>query len=218
MIKPRRCLTAQSPINAISMPAEAAAAVSTRATARVRKYGPCRRQLEGSGGGDTRSCTRCAAVGSEPGGRAMDCTSVVAKLPTIRAVMCVNQLSDLTGPDSVPTVERKTNTPLLRPASSREFPDQCRAPTHNGPTRRPNGRPEPALQLRQERCTAQLLIRRLRSPTSAHDSLCCRAPWQAGAQASRNRERLGVQRAARRIGAVTVGVPGFRKRPSVRAT
>jgi len=111
MIKPRRCLTAQSPINAISMPAEAAAAVSTRATARVRKYGPCRRQLEGSGGGDTRSCTRCAAVGSEPGGRAMDCTSVVAKLPTIRAVMCVNQLSDLTGPDSVPTVERKTNTP-----------------------------------------------------------------------------------------------------------
>jgi hypothetical protein len=75
----------QSPINAISMPAEAAAAVSTRATARVRKYGPCRRQLEGSGGGDTRSCTRCAALGSEAGGRGMDCTSVVASLPTIGA-------------------------------------------------------------------------------------------------------------------------------------
>ena len=60
----------QSPINAISMPAEAAAAVSTRATARVRKYGPWRRQLEGSSGRDPRSCTRCA-LGSSPGGRAM---------------------------------------------------------------------------------------------------------------------------------------------------
>jgi len=110
MIKPRRCLTAQSPSNAISMPAEAAAAVSTRATARVRKYGPCRRQLERSGGRDTRSCTRCA-VGSKSGGRAMDCTSVVAHLPTIRAGMCVRQLSDLTGPDSVPPVERKANPP-----------------------------------------------------------------------------------------------------------
>jgi len=68
------------------MPAEAAATVSTRATARVRKYGPCRRQLEGSGGGDTRPCTRCA-VGSKRGGRAIDCTSVVARRPTIRAVM-----------------------------------------------------------------------------------------------------------------------------------
>ena len=96
-------LTAQSPINAISMPAEAAAAVSTIATARVRKYGPWRRQLEGSGGRDTRSCTRCA-LGSKPGGRAMGCTSVVARPPTIRAGMCVNQLSDLTGPDSVPPV------------------------------------------------------------------------------------------------------------------
>ena len=37
MMKPRPCLTAQSPINAISRPAEAAAAVRTRATARVRK-------------------------------------------------------------------------------------------------------------------------------------------------------------------------------------
>jgi len=35
-------LYAQSPIIAISLPAEAAAAVSTRATARVRKYGPWR--------------------------------------------------------------------------------------------------------------------------------------------------------------------------------
>src|SRR5205085_11994973 len=47
--------------------------VSTRATARVRRYGPCRRQFEGSGADDTRSCTRCA-VESEPGGRAMNCT------------------------------------------------------------------------------------------------------------------------------------------------
>ena len=42
----------------MSMPAEAAAAVSTRATARVRKYGPWRPQLECSGGCETRSCTR----------------------------------------------------------------------------------------------------------------------------------------------------------------
>ena len=84
--RPSRCsrrtatllLTAQSPINVISKPAEAAAAVSTTATARVRKYGPWRRQLEGSGGRDARSCTRCA-VGSNPGGRAMGCTSVVAR-------------------------------------------------------------------------------------------------------------------------------------------
>ncbi len=96
---PRRCLTAQSPINAISRPAEAAAAVSTTATARVRKCGPWRRQLEGSGGRDARSCTRCA-VGSKLGGRAMGCTSVVARARTIRAGMCVNHLSDLTGSDS----------------------------------------------------------------------------------------------------------------------
>jgi len=80
----------------MSMPAEAAAAVSTSATAKVRKYGPWRRQLERSGGGDTRSCTRCGGV--EAGGRAMDCTSVALRdYPTIRAGMCVNQLSDLTG-------------------------------------------------------------------------------------------------------------------------
>ena len=72
--------------------------MSTRATARVRKYGPWRRQLEGSGGRDARSCTRCA-VGSKPGGRAMGCTSVVARPPTIRAGMCANHLSDLTGSD-----------------------------------------------------------------------------------------------------------------------
>jgi hypothetical protein len=53
--------------------------------------------LERSGGGDTRSCTRCA-VGSKPGGRAMDCTSVALRdYSTIRGGMCVNQLSDLTG-------------------------------------------------------------------------------------------------------------------------
>ena len=63
-------MIAQSPINAISMPAEAAAAVSTMATASVRKYGPWRRQLEGSGGRDARPCARCA-VGSKPGGGAM---------------------------------------------------------------------------------------------------------------------------------------------------
>ena len=73
MVKSRRWLTLQSPINAISMPAEAAATVSTRATARVRRYGPCRRQFEGSGADDPRSCTR-RAVESEPGGRAMNCT------------------------------------------------------------------------------------------------------------------------------------------------
>ena len=88
----------QSPINAISRPAEAAATVSTMATARVRKCGPWRRQLEGSGGRDPRSCTRCA-VGSKPGGRAMGCTSVVARPPTIRAGMCVSHLSNLTGSD-----------------------------------------------------------------------------------------------------------------------
>lgn len=66
----RSCLIAQSPIKAISRPAEAAAAVSTMATASVRKYGPRRRQLEGSGGRDARLCTRCA-VGSKPGGGAM---------------------------------------------------------------------------------------------------------------------------------------------------
>ena len=80
--------------------------MSTMATARVRKYGPWRRQLEGLGGRDARSCTRCG-VGSKPGGRAMECTSVVARPPTIRAGMCVNQLSDLTGPDSVPPVIAK---------------------------------------------------------------------------------------------------------------
>ena len=63
-------MTAQSP-NAISMPVEAAAAVSTMATARVRKYGPWRRQLEGPGARDARSSTRCA-VGSKPGGGAME--------------------------------------------------------------------------------------------------------------------------------------------------
>jgi hypothetical protein len=98
---PRRCLTDQSPINAISRPAEAAAAVSTMATASVRKCGPWRRQLERAGGGDARSCTRCA-VGSKPGGRAMGCTSVVARPPTIQEGRRVNHLSDLTGADSVP--------------------------------------------------------------------------------------------------------------------
>ena len=38
----------------------------------------------------------------------MGCTSVVARLPTIRAGMCVNQLSDLTGLNSVPPVIMQT--------------------------------------------------------------------------------------------------------------
>ena len=77
---PADWLTAQSPINAISMPAEAAAAVSTRATASVRKYGPWRRQLEGSGGRDTRSCTRCL-LGLEPGGRATRSLQSIGDFP-----------------------------------------------------------------------------------------------------------------------------------------
>jgi|KBSMisStaDraftv2_1062788.scaffolds.fasta_scaffold19024_4 hypothetical protein len=40
--------------------------------------------------------TRRGGVGA--GGRAIDCTSFVARVPTIRAGMCVDQLSDLTGP------------------------------------------------------------------------------------------------------------------------
>ena len=78
-------MIAQSPINAISMPAEAAAAVSTMATASVRKYGPWRRQLEGSGGRDARPCARCAVGRSREAGPWERGSSYRATVGVIRA-------------------------------------------------------------------------------------------------------------------------------------
>jgi len=43
--------------------------------------------------------------GVEAGRQGHGCTSVVARLPTIPAGMCVNHLSDLTGPDSARAIE-----------------------------------------------------------------------------------------------------------------